>query len=604
MAIHIDNFDDSLIIDGWENGIADSPFNGISDIKNVNIISVPGEASVNFATATATPPYITGISVVSADAGTDIITISSTPTLLTYMAVIFSGASLPAGIAAGTIYWVNKQSDTTIKIYDDYKMTSLVDITGNGTGSMSTIEMGIPTYFASSINYDWMLDDNGRVWSNSYMSGDYWTNTGNKPNNTSNGEGLVIYEASDRTEYLFVFSGASIDFASLPGLGTVLTWYYQWDPSAGTVGVWSNTPTAILKSQNYADMAHEAFVAPDSRVYFCDKNWIGRFYQTSPTTAFDPLDVDSFTFDQTQLLPTTDVAQCLTYLGVQVLVGGKKNVIYPWNRYSTNFDTPILISENDIKKMVTVNTNTFIFAGNRGRIYITNGSQAQVYKKIPDHISGSVEPYYTWYGACTNKNQLYFSFRVRLNGGVGDISGYGGVWAIDLDTQAMRLSNKLSFNNYYGYATALSAISGVPDGVGLLIGWNDGGTGGIDKTLSTPYTNSQATIDTDLIPIGTFDNPRNFTRIEYRLTKPMVSGESITIKYRKDFSQSYTTIFTDSTAGHFSASESVNFENAQWIQFQVVLNSTATNPSFTRLKEIRLKGLIGEVPATSQQISI
>ena len=604
MAIHIDNFDDSLIIDGWENGIADSPFNGISDIKNVNIISVPGEASVNFATATATPPYITGISVVSADAGTDIITISSTPTLLTYMAVIFSGASLPAGIAAGTIYWVNKQSDTTIKIYDDYKMTSLVDITGNGTGSMSTIEMGIPTYFASSINYDWMLDDNGRVWSNSYMSGDYWTNTGNKPNNTSDGEGLVIYEASDRTEYLFVFSGASIDFASLPGLGTVLTWYYQWDPSAGTVGVWSNTPTAILKSQNYADMAHEAFVAPDSRVYFCDKNWIGRFYQTSPTTAFDPLDVDSFTFDQTQLLPTTDVAQCLTYLGVQVLVGGKKNVIYPWNRYSTNFDTPILISENDIKKMVTVNTNTFIFAGNRGRIYITNGSQAQVYKKIPDHISGSVEPYYTWYGACTNKNQLYFSFRVRLNGGVGDISGYGGVWAIDLDTQAMRLSNKLSFNNYYGYATALSAISGVPDGVGLLIGWNDGGTGGIDKTLSTPYTNSQATIDTDLIPIGTFDNPRNFTRIEYRLTKPMVSGESITIKYRKDFSQSYTTIFTDSTAGHFSASESVNFENAQWIQFQVVLNSTATNPSFTRLKEIRLKGLIGEVPATSQQISI
>jgi len=131
-----------------------------------------------------------------------------------------------------------------------------------------------------------------------------------------------------------------------------------------------------------------------------------------------------------------------------------------------------------------------------------------------------------------------------------------------------------------------------PAGTGLYLGWNDGASGyGIDTTVSTLYTGSQATIDTDLIPIGTYEKPRNVTRIEYKLTKPMVSGESVTIKYRTDFSQAYTTVLTDSTVGNFSSDGPINFANAQWIQFQIVLNGASSTPSYTRLREIRIKGL-------------
>jgi hypothetical protein len=290
------------------------------------------------------------------------------------------------------------------------------------------------------------------------------------------------------------------------------------------------------------------------------------------------------------------------------MVGGKNNVIYPWDRFDSNFNFPLLCAENNIVKMVTINTNTYIFIGNRGRIYVTNGSQVQLYKKIPDHISGTVEPYFTWGGATYTKNQLYFGLLATTNAGA-PISQYGGVWAIDVDTNALRLVNKLSYGTYNGYATALIAnFATNPAGTGLYIGWYDGvSTYGMDTTVSTPYTGSQATIDYDLIPIGTFNKTRDLTQIEYKLTRPLVSGESVTLNTRLVFdtqSTGYTQVLTDNKAGNYSNSAPVNFQNAQWIQIQAVLNSITVNPSYVRIRQIRITGLTGPTLANSQQLSL
>ena len=59
MAYSFDNYDDALVIDGWEKGVADSPHSGLSDMRNINIISVPGESSVNFSTVINSSPNIT-----------------------------------------------------------------------------------------------------------------------------------------------------------------------------------------------------------------------------------------------------------------------------------------------------------------------------------------------------------------------------------------------------------------------------------------------------------------------------------------------------------------------------------------------------------------
>jgi hypothetical protein len=593
MAFHVDEYDDSLVIDGFEQGIADSPHDGISNMRNVNIVSVPGEAAVNFKTQSVSPPALTG-TVTSANAGADTITFNSLPTLESAMAITFSATTI-SGLAINTLYYVGVLSTTTANLYTDYGLTSLVNITGTGTGTFTTYTMSKPKYATTDISKNtYMIDSVGLAWSNIVTGpSGYWTYLGNTTLTNASGNGIVFFEVTDGTtlnthHYLFIFRNGLIDYLKDPGSATP-SWIYGWKPQDGTTG---NTGT-VLKTPAGVNNPHMAFVAPDSRVYFCDSNWIGRWYQTDPTVTFDPTTPSSYTFDQTALLPATDVAQCLTFLGTNLLIGGQLNVIYPWDRYDSNFTFPILLPEYNVTNMVTVNTNTYIFVGNRGRIYLTNGSNASLFKKVPDHISGTIEPYFAWGGACSVKNQLYFSCSVTTNDGTA-VSQYGGVWAIDLETKALRLTNKLSYGTYAGYAPVLIPnFASNPAGAGLFIGWDSGAsTYGMDKTISTPYVSSEATIDSDLIPIGTFNKQRNFGQVEYKLTRPLVTGESILVKTRLVFNTSdtgYLTSLTDSTVGDFSSSAASNLANVQWVQFQIVLNSTASTPSYVRLKEIRIK---------------
>lgn len=602
MSITTEKGTGDIVIKGFQNGIADDPYSGISDMRNMNIISIPGEASVNFSTAQISPINVATGTVFSSNAGTDYFTYTGAVGLENWMAVNFSAQS-GTGIVVGTVYWVknlNGAGAGTFQLTTDYAQTALFDITGNGTGTFTVAQLGInlstgatssqPRYFAYANVYEkyFMLDSNGALWSNTFTTtSGYWTYVGpSGTGDTNAGLGLVFYTASiGNTDgaWIFVFNASSIDYYDL----VTNTWTWGWNPANG-----ATHQTNYLKK---AGAIHDAIVAPDNKVYFCDGQYIGRWYQASPTTLFVPTTPTTYIFDQTQLLPFIDVAQCLAPLGNTLLIGGKNNIVYPWDTFSSLPSFPILVAEFNIVKLVTVNTNCFIFAGNRGRIYVTNGTQASLYKKIPDHISGTVEPYYTWGGACSNKNQLYFSFLVKTNGG-SNIVGYGGVWAVDLDTKAIRLTNQLSYQFYTGYASALIPnFSATASGNGLFAGWDDStfiaGTYGIDTTLGTPYTNASTLVRSDLIPIGTFLKPTNNGRVEFKLAVPLVAGESITLSYRQAFSDSFTNITNGvfNTVGIYSGvCQTVNFKNSQWIQIQAITVSTANSPSYVRLTELRL----------------
>ena len=599
--------DGTIIINGFEKGIADDPYKGIADMRNLNIISIPGEASVNFSTAKTSDVVASG-SVTSADAGANTVTITG-DTFDSGTAIVFSGGSLPAGIVAGTVYWaIGSFGGGVYQLHTNYATGTILDITGTGTGTWATVNMSTPKYFtyASGSQSTYMVDSAGYVWSNARLTQNffYWTYTGNKINNNSHGNGLVYYRASDGTGYLFVFSDSSIDYTVCTSSASI-SWAYQWSPGAGTVGVYSATPTSVLKSGSTTN-PHEAIVAPDNKVYFVDANWVGRWYQASPTVAFVPTTASTYVFDQTAVLPFTDTAQCLTPLGNNLVIGGKMNIAYPWDTFSDLPGYPIMVAEHNIVKMITINTNIFMLVGNRGRIYVTNGSQAQLYKKIPDHLSGTVEPYYTWGGIASNKNQLYFSALATTNSGTA-LTTYGAVWAIDTDTKAMRISNQLSYGTYAGYATAIIPdFSSTPAGTGLFVGWNSGAsTYGIDKSSSTPYSSGQATVDSDYLPIGTALVPTSSSQVEFKLAVPITSGESIKLQWRQLFSGSNTytdcstaTLFNYGTStngggttwtGYSGVYQNVAFQKSQWIQIRAVLTSTSSSPSYVRLTEIRIK---------------
>lgn len=606
MSYQIDKKTGDIVINGWEKGIADDPYTGISDIRNMNLISVPKEASVNFSVSQNSYNSFSG-NVASASASDDTVTYSGeTGTPVSGMVVVFAGGSLPSGISAGSqsassdsnIYWISNvnTSTKTFKLYTDYGLSSLVNITSDGTGTFATIDMSQPRFSAFDGTYYYLIDKVGRVWGGSRADTSPWPFLGNTTRANANGNGLVYYQGSDGAGWLFAFRNNRIDYTRT----NTISWVYGWNTGSGGSGA------ATLETAVGIANSHHALVGQDNVVYICDANYISAFFEKAGQV-FDPTNTATYTNECSTngslyalKLPFIEIAQYLTELGINLMIAGQRFLIYPWDRTSTSFKFPIFMADTfgyanlaaaqpNIPKMITINTNTFILMGNRGRIYITNGTQAQLYKKVPDHLSGTVEPYYTWGGLGFNKNQLYFSLMATTNGGSTN-ANYGGVWAIDMDSKALRLTNKLSYGSYAGYCTLFMPVPTNATGSGFFAGWDNGSSGyGLDQTISTPYTNYESYIDTDLIPIGTYLNQITSSNIEWKLSKPLVSGEGVKISYRLDFSQNFTQIWENTTVGAFSDYKSVNFQRAQWVQLRVETKSTASSPSYVRLTELRIR---------------
>ncbi len=584
-----------IVISGFEEGIADDPYQGISDMRNVNNSSIPTEASVALATVQSTYSSVSG-SVASADAGTDIVTFSGlTGSLGNYKAVVFAGGSLPSGIVAGTIYYLGNVSGLTAKLYTagDLRIGSLINIGGTGTGTFTSIVMAPVTYFATATFrgtglplYEYFaVDTSGRVWVY-YTTASTWVYLRNTTLTGAYGNGLGVYHG-----YLFSWRAASLDYIPLADYFDSSTWVYGWFPPTGSGGI----PISNLGLPD-SPFSHETFIGTDDAMYSCDATYLQSFIEAAGEV-FDPTDPTTYVWSQKALAaPTFDTFQSLSELGINLMVGGASNYIYPWNRISTSFTYPIYVPEAFIKKMVTVNTTTYIFAGRRGRIYITNGSQAQLFKKVPDHISGTVEPYYSWGGVAADKDNVYFGVQAATNGGVA-INQYGGLWAINVDTGALRLLNKLSYNTYAGLATAIlvrnqnSALT-PPPGYGLYIGWNDGSNnGGIDTYSGFPYIGGESIVTSDMIPIGTYLKPFTPSQLEWKVSQPLVAGESVALYYSPDLSTAFAPISTatSSLVGQISDLVYANFQKVQWVRIQAVLTSTNTTPTYTRLTEIRIR---------------
>ena len=121
------------------------------------------------------------------------------------------------------------------------------------------------------------------------------------------------------------------------------------------------------------------------------------------------------------------------------------------------------------------------------------------------------------------------------------------------------------------------------------MGYTDGSDHYLEYSTALPYDNYEAYIETDIIAVGTYFAQQTFEHIEYKLGAPMVTGEAIRVYQRSNLSSSYTLIADFTEVGLISDQASINWENVQWVQFRIELKSTSTNPSFVRLRELRLR---------------
>jgi len=644
MAWSIDPSNGDIVINGFQNGIGDAPTLGLTDVRNVNTISIPGEADVNFSTAKISSGAISGT--VTSVSG-NVLTATISGTMENYICIYFTTVGSYSGPALYTPYWVGNLSGSTFKIYSDYKKANLVSVTGTGSAAFTAYQIGIvpsyvtggngggiqyfaqPTNIPSSSYFTFGVDGTGLVWSNFEVTGtnSYWTYTGNYVTDgtggtgdqgvsNGSGNGLVYWRVSNgltgssvhMADYVFVFRNSQLDFFAVTTYGggpTTGTWNYGWNPSTGVIGG-VNSP--CLATPPGTNNSHHAIIAPDGRMYFCDADDIQKIYQTSPTTIFNPSsgDTSTHTYLTFPLLPINDVAQCIAPQGTNILIGGQGYYAYNWNTTATIISNYIPLAEPFVARIVTINVNSYIFAGNRGRVYITNGSQAQLWKKIPDHVSGTIEPRYQWGGATAVKNQLYFSFKVSNNSGTA-ITTEGGLWAADLDSKGIRLTNKLSYGTYTGYATALIAqiynptVSVSATGTALFIGWDDntGSNFGIDIPSTNLYTAGESYVVSDLIPIGTALQPQTPLQLEFKLSMPLLASESVELQIGSSLADYINSTFTSLGTTNGSGSSTIlsdnkpltGIQNLQWVIVKCILTGKNSNPSFNRLTELRIKGV-------------
>lgn len=599
-----------IVISGFDKGIADDPYKGISDMRNIEITSVPGEASVGWDVQNTFSRLVVSASATS-DAASDIATWAGGATLVAGMAVNITGQS-GSGLTDNRAYFILNPTATTFQLSETVG-GAVFNLT-TGSFNFSVINIAQPKFFVNVLQRDgngyayFMIDSNGRAWY--YYQQTTWYYMRNlSASGTSEtaagvaaqGTGLVSYKG-----YLFPFRAQQISYISLlDSAGVVRALSYLTDRTNWTT-VWKTVTDVWIGGNAPNNVNHYAIVGHDDTVYFCNTCFVGSFFE-NPGEVFDPTDADTYTYNSGSLaIPTEDNAISLAELGINLLTGGEKNVIYPWDRVSTSYTYPILLAENYVARMVTVNTNTYIFCGQRGNIYITNGSQASLYKKIPDHLSNTVNPYYVWGDATFNRNQLFFGVKATTNAGVA-IDEYGALWGIDLTTDALRVISRLSSATYAGIVSAIGVFQGLPtsDGYGLLIGWFTT-IGGIDKQLSTPDNDGEAYLDTDMIPVGTYLNPLTPSQIEWKMAVPLGGNgtvESISIYYRKNITDSYTLLGTTTATGTsvvgtttgttvtsgISDYYTANFQKVQWLQLRAVLTSNATTPTYCRLTEIRIR---------------
>lgn len=322
-------------------------------------------------------------------------------------------------------------------------------------------------------------------------------------------------------------------------------------------------------------------------------------------------DVTLFTFTQQRLnLPVFERIQCMVEIGNTLLIGGRTNALYPWNQVNALPSDIITLPESDVVSLLNVNNMAYIFAGNKGNVYITNNSSASLVLKVPDYCAGVpgtpltyIEPVFTWGDSAFIRGRVYFSILDQTSTKAGNC---GGIWSFvppqnfsfNQDTGvALRLENQNSYGSYNGVASILianeeqNAVS--PQ---YWTSWQNSYSiatstaFGIDQTDDIPATTY--VIETDLLPTATFLTKKTFAQTEFKLTTPLASGDSVALYWRVNSTAAWTA-FTNQineSANLISGYYTQNLQATQWLQLRAVVttNGTATS-SFGRMSEMRVR---------------
>ena len=339
----------------------------------------------------------------------------------------------------------------------------------------------------------------------------------------------------------------------------------------------------------------------DGNLYFANGRWVGRI-QSSPNmnAAFNPSLPQTYTvsYAATGTLQPQDTVVDMTDLSGKMIIAGNYD-LYPWDYVSVQPSVSIPIGEQ-VVRIVNLLNNIYLTAGQKGNIYVSNGYSAQILYKIPDYIAGMIDPVWSFGDTMIHRAKLYFQALAKSTAGSNILAG---VFSLNVSaTLVTDVQPSGAFNMEAQNSTAPStgALSGgclmdnSPSSNGqdsYYSAYSVGTSSGvIDYNDTTLWQNNEPMIETDIIPIGTYLIKKTLAMIQFKLDRPLATGDSISLYWRPSLTDSYVSIpVIDTSANLLSNYGVTSINQAQWAQFKVTFKCASSGSSFIPLREIRIQ---------------
>jgi hypothetical protein len=497
-----------------------------------------------------------------------------------------STGTLPTGLSALATYYLTKDIDmtgsTTFGIATTYAFAiakqPFIALTDAGTG---TISINLLPSIAPPIQ-------------NTTITGFNWGV------NSSGGTGTGALTINLATNWL----GASGVYDIVDSMGNHLLGLFGYLSTLVTLNnpaVIQSLGTLSVNIINPNATVGRAYVSKvDGNLYFANGRGIGRV-QSSPNInlKFNPSIVASYSVSYSAInaAQPQDTVVDMVDLQKSMIFAGNFD-IYVWDYNSAEPNTSYPVGEKVVRVSNLLN-NIYITAGTKGNIYVSNGFSAQLLFKIPDFIAGVIDPIWSWGGIMAHRSKLWVQAMAQTSSGTNILAGIFSLLVSPglLGEQASGLI--MENQNSYGLTPATGAKQN-----GLLIdnenwssgtdsyysAWSNGATtGGIDYNDGTPWQNNEPIIETDIVPIGNYLIKKTLGSIEFKLDRPLATGDSVSLYWRPSLTDSYVAIpLVDTSANLLSNYAGTAINQAQWAQFKITFKCASSNSSFIPLKEIRL----------------
>lgn len=555
--------DGSILLNDWSRGIQQTYLGDLKNVQGIDVFSVPGVALANqkMDTMGVDSSSYTGRTF-TADDTTDRITVSLAVFTDGQAVTLTTTGTLPAGLSTGTTYYIIAVSDAVYKLASTLANAlagTAVDITDTGSGTHTIVgtQMGrvkkiVQNTAETTTNYRYFLiDEGGKVW---VQYKNIWSHL--PGNSTGSGQGLEIWKG-----YLFsVANSGKIDvYGPLTNVGGSAAWSAAWKTATG----------------------HDTFVAPtiagsDDILYIAQGRYISSVEETSGST-FAPGTGASYSWTDTLFTTRNGFRiRCMCENGQYIAIGTwvgttvSTSTIFAaaletkiadlifWDRTPDAFyQNTIHINENGVNAVISINNLVYAVCGHEGRIYITNGTTAELFATIPNSVFDRQQ----------NTTQHLFFFpnaiahhrgKILIGVGSGDTTSSAtlsplGVYAIDPKTGAVVIEQVLASGNTGSSGTvAVGAIVSTSEQelyVGIYYDGSQTYPGSVNRVVSTSARyGTGAFIESGLFSVGSSKEKKTYTTIEVALGKALNTGEQIVIYYRKASTGSYTTLATLSTS--------------------------------------------------------